>query len=68
MSLEFRCRNVGVVCRGKIQADTEEELIAQIAEHADHAHGVPQLTQTLVNYAKSTVTSTSGEGSQREET
>lgn len=55
MSLEFRCRNVGVVCNAKIKADTKEELLAQVAEHADHVHGVPELTQTLVNYAVSTV-------------
>lgn len=57
MALEFQCKNVGVVCNSSIKADTEEELLAQIAEHADHTHGVPGLTQTLVNYAKSTVTS-----------
>lgn len=57
MALEFQCKNVGVVCNSSIKAETEEELLAQIAEHADHAHGVPGLTQSLVNYAKSTVTS-----------
>lgn len=56
MALEFRCENVGAVCGAKVRADTEEELLAQIADHADKVHGVPELTQTLVNYAKSTVT------------
>lgn len=55
MSLEFRCRNVGVVCSAKITADTKEELLALVAEHADHVHGVPELSQTLVNYAVATV-------------
>ncbi|REK19882.1 MAG: DUF1059 domain-containing protein [Actinobacteria bacterium] len=59
MTLEFRCRDVGVVCKGKIRSDNEEDLIAQIAKHADEVHDVPNLTQTLVNYAKSTVTSSS---------
>lgn len=58
MSLEFRCRNVGVVCKAKITAETKDELLAQVAEHADHVHGVPKLSQTLVNYAVSTVTDT----------
>lgn len=58
MSLEFRCEKVGVECGAKLTADTEEELIAKIADHADKTHGVPKLTQTLVNYARSTVTTT----------
>lgn len=55
MSLEFRCADVGVVCRGKVRADTAEELVAKVAEHAADAHDVPQLSQTLIEYAKSTV-------------
>jgi len=55
MALEFRCADVGVVCRGKIQAETVEDLVAKVAKHADEKHGVPHLTETLVNYARSTV-------------
>ena len=63
MSLEFRCRNVGVVCRHSIRADTEEELVRKIAEHAADAHEIRELTQTLVNYAVSTVVATGRRGS-----
>ncbi|NNF65776.1 MAG: DUF1059 domain-containing protein [Acidimicrobiia bacterium] len=55
MTLKFSCANVGVVCKKSVTADTEEELVAKIAAHAAEAHDVPVLTQTLVNYAKSTV-------------
>ncbi|MFP5332617.1 MAG: DUF1059 domain-containing protein [Acidimicrobiia bacterium] len=55
MSLEFRCADVGVVCRGKITADTAEDLIQKVAAHAADAHDVPELSQTLVDYAVSTV-------------
>ena len=55
MTLEFRCADVGVECGSKTKAETEEDLLAKIAVHADKVHGVPQLTDTLVNYAKSTV-------------
>ncbi|NND03905.1 MAG: DUF1059 domain-containing protein [Acidimicrobiia bacterium] len=55
MSLEFRCENVGVVCKGSIQADTEEDLVVKVAQHAADAHGVPELSATLVRYAVSTV-------------
>ena len=58
MSLEFRCEDVGVVCGGKVQADTEEDLLKKIAEHAAKAHGVPDLPETLVAYATSVVRKT----------
>ena len=55
MSLEFRCRDVGVVCKAKIAGETPEELLTKIAEHVDHTHGVSELTETLVDYAKTVV-------------
>lgn len=58
MALEFRCEDVGVVCRGKLQADTPEELVGKIAEHADQEHGVSEMTETLVDYAKTLVRET----------
>lgn len=58
MSLEFRCADVGVVCRGAIRAETAEELVQKVAAHAADRHGVPALSQTLVDYAVTTVRST----------
>lgn len=55
MSLEFRCADVGVVCRARVSADTAEDLIDKVAAHAADAHDVPELSQTLVDYAVSTV-------------
>lgn len=55
MSLEFRCADVGVVCRGKVTAETAEDLIQKVAAHAADAHDVPELSQTLVDYAVTTV-------------
>lgn len=55
MTLKFSCANVGVVCKKSVTADNEEELVVKIAAHAAEAHDVPELTQTLINYAKSTV-------------
>ena len=57
MKLTFRCRDVGVVCRATVSAETEEELVAKIAEHAAEAHGVTELSETLVDYAKTKVRS-----------
>ncbi len=49
--LEFRCEDVGVTCRGRVKADTKEELLQKVAHHAAKKHGVPKLNQTLINYA-----------------
>lgn len=55
MALEFRCRDVGVVCRGNLEAETADELLAKIAEHAAREHHVPELSQTLVDYARTKI-------------
>jgi predicted small metal-binding protein len=50
MPVEFRCADVGVACRARTTADTAEELVAKVAEHAKAKHGV-ELNQTLIDYA-----------------
>ena len=52
MALEFRCRDVGVVCNAAITANSEDELRRRVEEHAEHDHGVVP-NQTLVDYAVS---------------
>lgn len=50
MTLEFRCQDVGVACKNVAQADTADELVSKVAEHAKAKHGV-ELNSTLVDYA-----------------
>ena len=57
MALQFRCQDVGVACKSVATADTADELVAKVAEHAREKHGV-ELTQTLIDYAKTMVTET----------
>lgn len=53
--LEFACRRVGLTdCKAVTTAETKEELLAKVAEHAEHEHGVA-LNGTLINYALTTV-------------
>lgn len=54
MALEFRCEDVGVACKAVTTADSKEELLAKVADHAENVHGVA-LTETLVDYALTTV-------------
>ena len=63
MSVQFRCRDVGVVCKAVTRADTAEELVAKVADHAKKVHGV-ELNQTLIDYAVTKVTTTGARGEQ----
>lgn len=49
-ALEFRCQDVGVACAAVTRADTAEELVAKVAEHARTKHHV-ELNDTLIDYA-----------------
>lgn len=50
VSLEFRCQDVGVECKNVARADTAEDLVAAVAEHARTKHHV-ELNGTLIDYA-----------------
>jgi predicted small metal-binding protein len=44
MTIVIKCRDVGFDCEGVIRADTEQEAIAQAAEHAQTVHGLEEIT------------------------
>lgn len=51
MTLSFACKDVGLTdCKMVTKAETAEELLAAVAAHAKHDHGV-DLNQTLIDYA-----------------
>jgi predicted small metal-binding protein len=39
---ELRCADVGFECDTTIQADTEDEIMAQAAQHAQSVHGMSE--------------------------
>ena len=46
----LHCRDAGFDCKGIIQANSEEEVLKQAAQHAQEVHGVsvtPQLAEQL---------------------
>lgn len=58
MPLEFACQRVGLTdCKAVTTAETKDELLAKVAEHAEHEHGVT-LNGTLIDYALTTVRET----------
>lgn len=50
MTVEFRCADVGIACRNVARAETPEDLVAAVRQHARSKHGV-ELNDTLVDYA-----------------
>jgi predicted small metal-binding protein len=40
MAKQLNCADVGFDCGAQINADTEEEVMAQAAEHAKSVHGM----------------------------
>ena len=40
MAKQLNCADVGFDCSAQINADTEEEVMAQAADHAKSAHGL----------------------------
>jgi predicted small metal-binding protein len=58
MALEFHCADVGVACKAVTTADSKDELLAKVGDHAEKVHGVA-LNETLVDYALTKVRTTS---------
>jgi predicted small metal-binding protein len=50
---EFSCRAAGAQgCRWRTRAASEEELLANVTEHARTAHAITSYNNTLANYAR----------------
>jgi predicted small metal-binding protein len=48
MSKELHCRDLGFDCEAVIRADSEDEILAQAAEHAGAVHNVDEISPELV--------------------
>ena len=55
MTMVVRCRDVGFDCDGVVRAETEEELLQQVAEHAKTVHGLEEVTDEVVAKVKSVI-------------
>jgi predicted small metal-binding protein len=55
MAKVVRCRDVGFDCDGVVRADTEEEVLAQVAQHAKEVHGIDEVTDEIVEKVKSVI-------------
>jgi predicted small metal-binding protein len=48
MSKAVKCRDVSFDCDGVVRADTEDEVLAQAAAHAQSVHVVEEITPEIV--------------------
>ncbi len=55
MSLKVHCRDVGFDCDGIVQAETEDELLQQVAKHAQSVHGLEMVTDEIIAKVKSVI-------------
>jgi predicted small metal-binding protein len=53
MAKVINCRDAGVDCDWTGKAETEEELLQKVVEHARNDHGIAQLPPPMMNKAKS---------------
>ncbi|HSR41615.1 MAG TPA: DUF1059 domain-containing protein [Longimicrobiales bacterium] len=47
MAKRIKCADVGPDCDYEAMADTEEELLELVTEHARRAHGIEEITPEL---------------------
>lgn len=55
MSVSIACGDVVPGCTTKLEADSEDELMAQVAAHARDEHGVTEITPELASQVKGAV-------------
>lgn len=47
------CRDVGFDCEGVVRAETEEEALRLVAEHAKEVHGLEEISPDVVEKVRS---------------
>ncbi len=52
MAKQFGCGDVVSGCKFTVTADTEQELLRQVAQHAAAAHGITEVSPELLAKVK----------------
>lgn len=55
MTLVVNCRDVGFDCEGVVRAESEDDLLQQVAVHAQSVHGLAEVTDEIVAKVKSVI-------------
>jgi predicted small metal-binding protein len=52
---ELKCRDAGFDCEAVVRADSEEEVMAQAAEHVRDVHGMTEIDDQTANHIRSQI-------------
>jgi predicted small metal-binding protein len=55
MTLSLSCKDVGANCSFVAKAETEEELLKKVAQHAKEAHGMTSIDAATLAKVKSAI-------------
>lgn len=55
MAKTLCCKDVGVDCDFQAHGETEDEIMAQVAEHARSAHGIEEVPAELAAKARAAI-------------
>ena len=55
MTKSFGCADAGVNCSWTTTAESEEDIMKKIKEHANNAHGFKEIPQDLADKVKSAI-------------
>ncbi len=53
MTKVVNCRDVGFDCEAVVRAETEEEALKMVAEHAKEVHGMQEVSPDVVEKVRS---------------
>jgi predicted small metal-binding protein len=56
MAKLLRCRDVGFDCEAEVRADTDAEILDQVARHAREVHGLEDVSDEVVAKVLSVIT------------
>lgn len=57
MAKVLKCRDVGFECDAEVRADSEDEVMAQVAAHAREVHGVQEVPAQVAARARANIRS-----------
>jgi predicted small metal-binding protein len=55
MAKVIHCRDIGFDCDGIVRAETEEQVVAKAAEHAQTVHNVSEITPKLAEAVRAAI-------------
>ena len=55
MTYVVNCRDVGFDCDGVVRAETVDQVLQQVADHAKTTHGLNEVTDEIVAKVKSVI-------------